>query len=447
MANQKVALLRNCKTPTGWTRYPVVMTANGRIKPDAVWVGKGAINQQNTTGQRAEVLYPVGHYVLRSCIGSKIVWTRLKVGDRDAGPTEALAEFKLAQKRANAVVVAKDAGVQVVVDPQRILLATAIPAFLKTLEDREVFEAAEIAGRALKEFVQSLSLDVHLRKGKEAKITPKAAKRYADELALADTTNFHNLMKSRGLAPSTIAARHRKLWQFISALRPRLDMDIVGPAPKFEQKLVQIYEDEERDAFFAALETDYDKIVFDFLLQVGLREQEATHAEWVDLVPSRRVIKVESKPRYDHKIKTRMEREVPLSQELMERLQAYRATLPKEYRLILGRRNGTVDKPPTDLLQHLKRIAKKAGLNCGGCKGCLGKDGLCSKWYLHKFRATFMTERIRQGEDVATTMAFAGNSLESAKRYIKAASTRQAQDFTSSIKWHAKPSVPGPTAQ
>ena len=38
MANKKVALVRKCKTPGGWRRYPVVMSANGKVKPDAVTV-------------------------------------------------------------------------------------------------------------------------------------------------------------------------------------------------------------------------------------------------------------------------------------------------------------------------------------------------------------------------------------------------------------------------
>src|ERR1035441_245875 len=74
MANTTVNLYRKCKTPEGWRYYPVVMSANGRVKPNAVKVDD------------AEVAYPVGHYVLRSYDGGNTVWTRVT-----GGPTEALA--------------------------------------------------------------------------------------------------------------------------------------------------------------------------------------------------------------------------------------------------------------------------------------------------------------------------------------------------------------------
>src|SRR5258708_3640044 len=86
MANRRVSLYRKCKTPDGWRRYQVAMSANGKVKPNAVIVdGK-------------EAVFAVGHYELRSFEGSKTKWTRVK-----GNATEALAELKQAQKRANAV--------------------------------------------------------------------------------------------------------------------------------------------------------------------------------------------------------------------------------------------------------------------------------------------------------------------------------------------------------
>jgi hypothetical protein len=55
-----------------------------------------------------EVVYPTGHYALRAYNGPKLVYTRVK-----GGATEALAALKLAQKRANAVAMAENAGIQV----------------------------------------------------------------------------------------------------------------------------------------------------------------------------------------------------------------------------------------------------------------------------------------------------------------------------------------------
>jgi len=77
VANKRVSLVRKCKTPEGWKRYPVAMSANGRVKPDSVVIGK------------VEVACPQGHYELRSYVGSKLAWTRV-----EGGATDALATLK-----------------------------------------------------------------------------------------------------------------------------------------------------------------------------------------------------------------------------------------------------------------------------------------------------------------------------------------------------------------
>jgi hypothetical protein len=42
MSNLRVEIVRLCKTPEGWKRYPVIYRKNGKIKPNAVTVnGKG----------------------------------------------------------------------------------------------------------------------------------------------------------------------------------------------------------------------------------------------------------------------------------------------------------------------------------------------------------------------------------------------------------------------
>jgi len=156
VANTTVTLLRKCKTPEGWRYYPVVMSANGKVKPNTVVV------------DGIEVAYPVGHYVLRSYAGDKIIWTRVK-----GGATEALEELRVAQKRANAVAVAASAGVQVVLDPQRVSLRKAVDTYIKEVRSRKALVAAAAYEFTLNEFLDGCS------------------KTYADELAPEDITKFH----------------------------------------------------------------------------------------------------------------------------------------------------------------------------------------------------------------------------------------------------------------
>jgi integrase len=400
MANKKIALLRKCKTPNGWRRYPVVMSANGRVKPNAVTVaGK-------------EVVYPVGHYELRSCTGSKIIWTRVT-----GGATEALEQLHVAQKRANVSILAKDAGVQVVMDPQRVDLRAAATAFILAAEDRKAPEAAEIYQRTLDDFFTGCD------------------KTYADEIIAADVLRFHNQMSKRGLSARTVHNRHKNLKSYLLYLG--LDVRaLAGKAPKYEKTMPEIFEPEDLTAFFAALTTDYDKLLFSLLLQTGLREQEAMHLEWADISYARRTLQVRSKPRYKHKIKDAEERELPLSQELVAQLQAYRKEIPEEFRLVFGRRGGKLDKPEKHQLRHLKLLVKDAGLNCDVCTACMA-SGQCEKWFLHKFRATYCTTLLRSGMDLRTVQGLMGHAdLASTMRYLRPASTAQVQDHVDAVKWY-----------
>jgi integrase len=402
MANKRVTLYRKCKTPDGWRRYQVAMSANGKVKPDAVIVdGK-------------ETTYPVGHYELRSFEGSKTKWTRVK-----GNATDALAELKQAQKRANAVVMADDAGVKVVEDGIRILLRDAQRRFIQAALARGSNEAAEIYQRTLGDFFDGCS------------------KTYADQLTQEDILKFHAQMRGRGLSDRTVHNRHMSLRSFLLTLGFSTEQvtTIAGKkAPKYEKTMPEIYEPADLKAFFGSLETDYDRLLFDVLLKTGLREREAMHLEWVDVSHPRRVLQVRSKPRYRHKIKDAEEREMPLTGELSKQLKHYRDNQPK-HRLVFGKLGGTEDEPDGHLLRRLKVLVKKAGLNCDHCSTCISSKE-CESWFLHKFRATYITTLLRNGMDLRTVMKLSGHSsLEAVMRYLRPAGGAEVQKRVNSIVW------------
>jgi hypothetical protein len=88
----------------------------------SAWSGNasGKVRPETVIARCVEMAYPVGHYELRSYAGGKLVWNRVQ-----GGATEALASLNLAQKRDPAVAMADDAGVQVVLDPERVALRDA----------------------------------------------------------------------------------------------------------------------------------------------------------------------------------------------------------------------------------------------------------------------------------------------------------------------------------
>jgi integrase len=402
MANKSVYLVRKCKTPDGWKRYPVVMSANGKVKTNAVTVGG------------VEVAYPVGHYELGSYVGSKRKWTRV------AGKaTDALAALKNAQKTANAVAVAGNAGVQVVIDPKRVALRETATTFVDAAAARGSMEAAEIYKRTLDDFLAGCN------------------KTYADQLTHEDILKFHSDMRKRGLADRTVSNRHMNLRAFLLSLgfdAAHLKKIAGEKAPKFEKTMPEIFEPDELKAFFASLASGYDRLLFDLLLTTGLRERECMHLEFIDLNLARKTLQVRSKPRYKHKIKDAEEREMPLTAKLINQLRDYRKKHP-DSRLVFGKRSGTVDAPDGHLLRRLKSLVNNAGLNCGTCTTCVtGKE--CERWFLHKFRATYITMLLRSGMDLRTVMKLSGHAdLESVMRYLRPAEGIEVQQRVNSIKW------------
>lgn len=378
------------------------MTSNDRVKPNAVLV------------DGVETVYPVGHYVLRSYAGSKLVWTRVK-----GGPTEALSALKTAGTLAAAVAIATDAGIRVApADPERKLLRGAYSDFVKSALDRQSFEAAENYQRTLNEFLYV-----------------SCNKTYADELTRDDIVKYQLHLRARGASDRTVRNRHMHVRSFLLYLG--LDAKaIAGPSPKVDKTLPEIYEPEELSAFFGSLKTDYDKLLYGLLLKTGLRDKEARHLERVDISFARRTLRVESKPRYKHKIKDSEEREMPLSEELVAQLQAYHETLPASYRLVFGRDGGNRDAPNASMLYDLKLLVRAAKLNCGTCEQCVKGTG-CDNWFLHKFRATYCTTLLRDGMDLRTVQRLMGHSdLASTMRYLRPASTPQVQDRVNTLKWY-----------
>jgi integrase len=402
MANKKVALVRKCKTPDGWRRYPVVMGANGRLKADAVMVGG------------VEVKYPVGHYELRSYVKSKLVYTRVK-GD---SPSDALDALRNAVKRAHAVVAAGEANIPIVLDDKRVSLAETKKKFIAAAEARGAMEAAEVYKRTLDDFFV------------------RCNKLYADQLCHDDVVAFHAAMRKSGLSDRTIKNRHMNLRAFLIYLgfEQKTLKAICGKTPTYEKKNVDIYEKDELTPFFASLTSEYDRLLFDVLLTCGLREQEAMHLEWRSINWTARTLRVQSNAKYGFKVKDKEQRDVPLPKELLSRLKKYRGKHP-DAQLVFGAQGGEVDEPDGHLLRRLKGLVHDAGLNCGHCAPCLEREE-CENWYLHKFRATYITTLLRNEVDIRTVMTLSGHSdLESVMRYLRPAEGREVQNKVNSIEW------------
>jgi integrase/recombinase XerD len=205
--------------------------------------------------------------------------------------------------------------------------------------------------------------------------------------------------------------------------------------PTFEEKEVSVYSDSEFNTLLAAANVE-ERDVLEFFFGVNFRNGEGAHTEWHDIDFDQKEVSIYSKEqKYDWRVKDKEKRIVPVSDALVERLSDRRRRHPDDI-LVFQNRNG---RPDVHLLRIIKRVALRAGLNCGHCvaktKGkrpcrhpaC--KEGLsceyhpvCKKWIIHTLRKTWATNRSRAGMDVETLRDFLGHSsLATTQRYLKAA--------------------------
>jgi integrase len=409
MANRKVILVRRCKTDGGWRYYPVVMGKNGKVKPGFVLV-KGI-----------ERYYPEGHYALRTYVGDQIVYEKL---------TDHASDAKDARDRALHLVTAKSsalaAGAVIVTEPGRKNLRSEYKKFLQATEDRGSMEAADVYRLAIDEFLQVIG------------------KTYVDEITPEEITKFHKALQNRGMVARTVSNRHNSVRAFMIYLK--LDHKDMPKPPRFVKTMPEIYTLEEMTSFFAAIDASKDfklKVMFETYLQTGVREREAMHLEWPNIVRGAKpVLQLRSKvKRYGPKakLKDHEERDLALSGDLLEMFAKYQTDYPFQTPLLFGKdeRGGRPgDKPDGHMLRSLKQFVYKVGLNCGNCEGCLGTKE-CEKWYLHKFRSTFCTQMWRETHDMVAVMKAMGHSdLETTMNYIRPAEGEIMQTAVNRIKWH-----------
>lgn len=397
MPNTQVRVFRLCKTPDGWRRYPVVLAKNGKIKHNMVRV----------SGEEKE--YPVGRYQLRFYEGSRTVW-------KDVGndPSEAIQARTRQANLLIAKTAAKAAGATLEEGQRRVSLQRALREFLEATEDRGSAEAKEVYGRDVRKFLE---------------VTGRV---YQDELVPADILKYQRWMRDEEYADRTIFNRVSNVRAFLLYLK--IDVKAwAPPKPKYEETLPEIYRAEEMAKFFAAVKDERLSLTCDILLQCGLREQEAMYLEWPEVDLKYRVIRVKANPKFGFKVKDAEERDVPIPKALADRLEEFRKRHAKET-LVTGTKEGT---PQTHMLRSLKRAVNKAKLQCGKCEGCLRKKNPeCERWFLHKFRSTYITTLLRSGYDLRTVMGFSGHSnLDTVLRYLRPAEGNEVRDRLDSIQW------------
>lgn len=398
MANLKVNVLRLCKTDKGWKRYPVVYGKTKLIKPETVLVdGK-------------EVKFPVGRYQLCYRKGRKVVFEN--AGEHAAN---ALQMARSLESKLQTKVDAKAAGLKVVEEgaTTELTLARELQRFVVNRQSREKYEAAETVNLAALEFL---------------KVTGKT---YPSELHEDDMTAYHAALFKRGLSARTVANRHSRIVSWFKFMK--LDSpSLAGARPQFEEALPEIYTDTQLQALLGGAEA-HQALTLEMYLRLGLRYKELKFAEWKhNVFFDTGIFRVRGNPKWKFKPKAYHQRDVPIPKDLLEKMRQYHAAHPED--VLINGTAGGLPNPKT--LRALKRLARRLGLNCGTCEGCLHKNKECRLFFLHKFRATCLTKLLRQGFDLRTVMRFSGHkTLEAVIRYLTPMSNDEIKTRIDSMVW------------
>jgi integrase len=342
--------------------------------------------------------HPEGVYYLRYYDGERQVWERVGK-ETDA----AIA----AQFRREQTLRAKAAGLQLNEEQKdvRIPLEFAIENFLSDVKTQRTAQSAKHWAWLLSRFRENCE------------------KTYLDEIERRDIIQFMAFFRGRGSAPRTVYNNIQSILTFfrrngINGLLTTSDM------PKYVEKKVAAYNEVELKALFAAADGD-ERLAYQFFLYSGGREREVSHATWRDIDFQSKTFTITAKPDLGFTPKDFEERSVPLPDALVEALQVRRRLNP-DSRLIFMNKIGGVEG---HFLHKLKRLALRAGLNCGHCKNKKGlsckKHPVCDNWELHKFRKSFATIHHESGVSARTLQAWLGHSdLETTIAYLATADMR-----------------------
>jgi integrase/recombinase XerD len=365
--SKEVNLTKRVKTSNGMRYCPVVLSANGRVKPDFVIVN----------GQPER--HAEGSYYLEWRENGRRV--RLSVG-KDAADAAARRQSKEAELNArnNGVAVVPDSG-----ENGHRSIAAAVAEFLEEIELTKKPKTLAAYKTTLNYFTES------------------CPKLFLDEIERRDLLKFCAFLREKkAQSPRSVYNKFENLMSFLKANGIR-GLVRNNDWPRYTEEEPEIYEQEELDALFKACD-EQERLWFEFFLMTGMREQEVMYTYWSDINLTHATVRVSHKPDRRWTPKAYKEREIPIPATLVTSLKARKAKADKTCNLLFPTAGCN---PKLNFLDELKACAERAKLN---------KEN----FRLHKFRATFATCCLWAGVDLRTVQQWLGHSdMESTMRYLK----------------------------
>jgi len=378
--NREVNVTKRVQTSKGPRYCPVVLSANGRIKPDAVVV--------NGKPER----HPEGAYYLEWYEGSKRV--RLSVG-KDPADASASRQRKEAELNAvnNGVAVVPENG-----NSQRSLAAMVV----------DYLDEVRLTKKPKTHAAYSTALAYFAECCHKLNVTD------VDRRDLLKFSAF--LRDQKEQAPRTVSNNFGHVMTFLKAQGIR---GIIGKNdwPRYTEEEPEIYEREELKKLFAACDAE-ERLWFEFFLMTGEREQEVMYTYWSDVNFAVSTVRVTHKPDRGWTPKAYKEREIPIPAKLVHSLRLWKAKADKSCNLVFPTSGCN---PKLNFLDDLKAVAERAKLDP-------------DDFWLHKFRATFATWSLWAGVDLRTVQQWLGHSdMESTMRYLKPSRSQQVREKVNEI--------------
>jgi integrase/recombinase XerD len=263
--------------------------------------------------------------------------------------------------------------------------------------------------------------------------------KFLDEINVNVLRHYMDFLVAKGFTGKTIRTRVN----IVAFLLKK--NGVVARIPKDELPPVEIeeavpYTNDELKKMWAVMD-DEQKIQYDFFLKSACRDREVTFAAWNDIDWEKHEYHVRSKPEVGFTVKSHESRRVPLPTSLLETLAECRKET-KGSRWIFTDENGN---PANHFLRKLKKIALRAGINCGHCETTIKKgkykwrkdvkvscatDAVCEHIYLHRFRKTCATRWQDAGIPLRKIQKWLGHKiLETTQTYLGAGNTEEVLDL------------------
>jgi integrase/recombinase XerD len=253
--------------------------------------------------------------------------------------------------------------------------------------------------------------------------------RFVDEVTKKTLTDFRDFLAGKGYEART---QHNRLMTVLSLLKKnkiKTDFSLSADLPEFEEEPAIPYEPSELKKLFAAM-TPEEVIRYKFFLGTACREKEVTYAAWQDIDFARGIYHIRRKPDVGFTPKKHESRDVKMPTDLVEMLRE-RKKHAQHSRWIFVNNEG---RPDNHFLRKFKRIALRAGVNCGNCTApwTAGRyhtarkiettckvHPVCEHHYLHRLRKTCASNWEAKQVPVRTIQFMLGHkSLETTMRYL-----------------------------